>query len=299
MIGKNTVVALGTFDGMHVAHRKIVEMAVRMAGIRGYASLVYTFRNLPAGYFGGEKRFLFSEREKTDYLKGMGIDYLSMNTFGKEIAETEPEDFLRMLRDSFRAKAVICGYNFRFGRNGRGDADTIRRFADDNGMEVFVLGQTMAGDMTVSSTNIRELILQGDLEGAEELLGHHYYFTGSVLEGRRIGRTIGFPTINLSYDEGKLLPPSGVYASEVLLGGEHLIGVTNIGNRPTVGNGSDITIETNIIDYDDDLYGREVTLVLRKFIRKEKDFGSLEELKEEIGRNREQVRRFFEGAREE
>ena len=148
-------------------------------------------------------------------------------------------------------------------------------------------------DTVISSTNIRRLIKQGKLEKAEELLGHPYFFSGTVIEGRKVGRTIGFPTVNLSYGSEKLLPPKGVYASKVLLDGKYYEGVTNIGSRSTVGNGNDITIETNLLDMEGDLYGKTIRLELYKYIRKEKRLSSLEELKNEIDRNKEQVRSYF------
>ena len=288
-----TVAALGTFDGMHRAHRKIIDTAMKLAGEKGYSSLVYTFRNLPAAYFGSREEQLFSEQEKTEYLEDMGVDILLMDTFDRTIAETDHMDFLNMLKNDLCVRTIVCGYDFRFGKDGRGDADVIRRFAEDNGMGYFILEREMWEDTVISSTNIRRLLKEGELEKAEELLGHPYFFSGTVIEGRKVGRTIGFPTVNLSYGSEKLLPPKGVYASKVLLNGKYYEGVTNIGSRPTVGNGNDITIETNLLDMEGDLYGKTIRLELYKYIRKEKRFSSLEELKNEIDRNKEQVRSYF------
>ena len=281
-----TAVALGTFDGIHRAHQEIISRARMLAEENGMESLVYTFDGIPSNFFSQGERYLFSRSEKISFISDMGIDLLSIEAFDEKIADMEAEDFLYILRTVYKARIIVCGFNYRFGRGRKGDIGLLQTYAKDHDMKIYVIPEMRYGGKTVSSTAVRKLVENGDMEEARDLLGHSYYFTGDIVDGRRVGRTIGFPTINLSYDNGKVLPPLGVYASLVEIDERIYSGVTNIGMRPTVGNGDDITFETNILDFSGDVYGKKAKVTLEKLIRRERKFSSLDELKEQIGKDK-------------
>lgn len=293
----DTVVALGTFDGLHCAHRYIINRAKELAAKRGMHSAVYTFSELPSAYFGGEMHMLFSKEEKVKALEEMGVDYLCLQPFDQTIAEQSKEQFMDMLLHRLKAKALVVGYNFRFGKGAVGDAAFLRQYAAEQGVQAEVVARIDAQGEAVSSTRIRKAVYEGRMEEAARLLGHPYFIMGTIVHGREVGRKIGFPTANIYAPKEKLIPPMGVYISRIWLDGKAYGGITNIGRRPTLKNGEDVSVETNILQLQRDLYGKEAKVELLQFLRPERSFENLEELQQKIAENREQARRFFEGER--
>ncbi|MEI3416260.1 MAG: riboflavin biosynthesis protein RibF [Christensenellaceae bacterium] len=294
--GQN-VIALGMFDGLHRAHRQILKQARQIARAEGMHSLVYTFSSLPSAYFGGEAEMLFSPEEKVRAVAAMEIDYLAMRPFDREIAEQSREEFARSLLERYRGGVWIAGYNFTFGRGAEGDADYLRAYAAAHGVQCCILQKMEQGGNAISSTRIRAAVRAGDMPLAEELLGRPYSIAGEIVHGREVGRKLGFPTANLYAAPGKLIPPLGVYIARLRLeNGESYGGITNIGRRPTLHNGMDISVETNLLDFAGDLYGEQVEVELLEFVRPERPFSDLTELRAAIAANRRQAAAYFENA---
>lgn len=290
----HTVVALGTFDGLHHAHCHIIERAKEIARQKGLCSMVYTFSNLPSAYFGGERYMLFTEEEKIQAFAEMEIDYLYIQSFDSGVAHQSREAFAAELLKKLRAKVVIAGYNFRFGDGAAGDAFFLQQYASAHGAAAEIVERVELEGDAVSSTRIRAAVRAGQMEFAAHLLGRPYAIAGKIVHGREVGRTLGFPTANIYAPKEKVMPPNGVYISRVWLEGKAYGGITNIGRRPTLHNGEDISIETNILQLEAELYGKNAKVELLRFLRPEQSFANLKALQEAIAKDKEQAYRFFE-----
>lgn len=290
----HTVVALGTFDGLHHAHCRIIERAKEIAHQKGLCSMVYTFSNLPSAHFGGEQYMLFTEKEKIQNFAKMGIDYLCIQPFDGSIAHQSREAFMEEVLNRLHAKVLVAGYNFRFGDGAAGDVAFLQQYASAHGAEAAIIDRVDLEGDAVSSTRIRAAVRAGKMELAEHLLGYPYAITGEIVHGREVGRTLGFPTANIYAPKEKVMPPNGVYIARVWLEGKAFGGITNIGRRPTLQNGEDISIETNILQLDAELYGKTIRVELLRFLRPEQPFHNLQALQQAIARDKEQARLFFE-----
>jgi len=280
----NAALALGTFDGLHIGHMALINTVKQV----GTQSAVYTFDSLPADFFYGEHRRmrLLTLSEKTAAFEKTGIDYLCLTHFDKELAGLDKDTFTDMLYDVFKPAAVVVGYNYTYGKDAKGDADTLISAGERLGFSVHVVPPVISEGEPVSATRIRECIEAGHVARASQLLGYSYSLTGMVESGRRIGTNkLGFPTANLVPPPEKIIPLRGVYAVTVDAEGSEYKGVCNIGVNPTVSNGARETIETHIIGMADDLYGKTMTIRFEKRIRGEKKFSSIEELKMQIRRD--------------
>lgn len=285
---EDVALALGTFDGLHIGHMALIDAAKQT----GTQSAVFTFDSLPADYFYGEHRpmRLMTLDEKLVAFEKTGIDFLCLTHFDKKLAGIDKDRFAAMLHDAFKPAAVIAGYNYTYGKDAKGDVDTLQKAGERYGFQVKVIEPVISEGEPVSATRIRECIEAGNVERASKLLGYSYTLTGKVGTGRRIGTNkLGFPTANLIPSPEKIIPLRGVYGVSVsALGGEYK-GVCNIGVNPTVSNGVRETIETHIIGLSDDLYEKTITIRFEKRIRGEKRFGSIEELKVQIQRDIESL----------
>lgn len=277
--GSGASVALGTFDGVHMGHREILHLAKENAN--GMPVVCFTFENIPALIFDDSKMPVFTIEEKLDALAKAGVDYVYMPKFTKEFAAHSHMEFLEFLRDSLFAKIISCGFNYSFGYMAKGRAQDIRNFAEENDMTAFISGSIEYGGKTVSSTRIRKEIVAGNIEEANILLGSMFTLSGKVVAGKRLGHTLGFPTINFTYPD-KIIAKRGVYISRVKADGVIYPAITNIGMRPTVENTDKMNVETYIIGYSGDLYGRLMNVELVKFIREEHKFSSIDELKKQL-----------------
>lgn len=291
----NTVCALGLFDGVHRGHRLIIQNAVAEAGKRGAKSAVFTFQTDSVTSKGHDGRFemLLTDREKRRHFEELGADYLFSPVFG-DYKSMPPEVFVKeVLKERLNCLCAVCGTDYTFGSGAAGKAEDLVRLGKKYGIEVMVIEQLKQNGGVISSTEIRRLIRQGEVSKANVMLGYRYGYTLPVEHGYERGRTWNFPTINQKIPKGLVLPRFGVYCSKVLIDGKWYSGVTNIGVKPTVHVKTEPLAETFIIDYEGDLYGRELELRLYEFVRPERVFDSFEELKAEIGRNTQFVKEYF------
>ena len=273
--------ALGSFDGLHLGHRQVIGNALSVPGLR---PAVITFQQNPSVSL--QKKpvpLLTTNEQKLALLKEMGVEVVYLLPFDR-IRDMEPEDFVEALYRVCRVRALSCGFNFRFGKNGRGDAGLLKELCREKGIELSVTPPVSVAGETVSSTRIRACLEQGDVQQAGQLLGRPFGYDFEVTHGRQLGRTWGTPTINQPFPAGYVLPRFGVYASLVEVEGQKYYGVTNIGVKPTVGSDCALS-ETWIPEFSGDLYGKKVPVELLDFIRPERKFDSLDQLKNEILEN--------------
>lgn len=276
--------ALGTFDGLHLGHMALIDAVKSKDG----QSAVLTFDSLPADLFYGEHRpmRLMTMEEKVQALEKTGIDYLCLAHFDKKFAGISKDKFTAMLLEAFHPVALVAGYNYTYGRDAKGDVDSLQDDGVKYGFEVQVIQPVISEGEPVSATRIRECIEAGNVERAAQLLGYRYPLTGTVGTGRRIGTNkLGFPTANLVPPPEKIIPLRGVYGVSVSAQGGEYKGVCNIGVNPTVSSGMRETIETHIIGLSEDLYDEKITIRFEKRIRGEIKFSGIDELKAQIQRD--------------
>lgn len=290
-----TVVTLGNFDGIHLGHESLINKTRILAEENGYKSIVFTFEPHPKLVFSKNKDFglVMSPEEKKIAIEGLGVDAYIEYPFDEYFAKTSPEDFVNnILVDKLKCKILIVGDDYHFGAGARGDVSKLKELGAVKGMQVIAMPSIMLGDEKVSSTRIRKYLIDTDFDGVESMLNRRYSIWGVVVKGRQIGRTIGFPTLNMLAYNNKVFPPNGVYATKTLIKGETFYGITNIGTNPTV-NGNEKMVETHLFDFDQVVYGEEARVSFYKFIRNEKKFPSLDDLKLEIKNNTKEVKEFF------
>ncbi len=290
-----TAVALGYFDGIHKGHRAVLQKTLDIAKERGMTPAVLVFSEHPRKILTGTvPPMLTDEKMKEKLLREMGFELVSFNF--KESMNMTPEEFAKtILVDKLSAGAVVCGYDYRYGKKGEGNAQTLRRDLEAQGIEVISLEGIKQGEDIISASKIRELISQGDVRHANEMLGRVFSYDRVVERGDALGRRLGFPTINQSFPEDFIVPKYGVYASVTRLDEKYYPSVTNIGVRPTVG-GSAVRSETCILGFSGDLYGKNAEVGLLCFLRGEKKFASLEELSAAVKRDMENARLVYNEA---
>ncbi len=291
---KNTAVTLGKFDGLHLGHKQLINLVISYKE-QGFKAVMFSFLLHPENLF-SDKEFelIYTEEEKLFQLNRCGIDALISYPFTEETRSMTPEEFIKeILIDKLDAKIIIVGNDFRFGFGRRGDVALLKQYEETYGYKVIACEKKKWKGDIISSSSIRRALKEGNLEAANAMLGQPYSIRGEVAHGRKLGRTIGMPTVNLIPSTSKLLPPCGVYATKTLIEGVPYLGATNIGYKPTVGEEEYIGVETYIFDFDGDLYGELLEVEFYEYIRPEMKFGSLEEL---ITRMREDlilVQRYF------
>ncbi|HWT76592.1 MAG TPA: bifunctional riboflavin kinase/FAD synthetase [Mobilitalea sp.] len=284
---KNTAVTLGKFDGIHLGHQQLIQLAISYKE-QGLKAVMFSFQLHPGNLF-SDKEFelIYSEEEKLAKLNHSGIDVLISYPFTEETRSMDPEDFIKkILVDKLDTKIIIVGNDFHFGFGRRGDVAFLKEYEETYGYKVIACEKKKWKNEVISSSAIRYALKEGNLEVANAMLGQPYSIRGEVVHGRRFGRTIGMPTTNIIPPSTKLLPPCGVYATKTLIDGVYHPGVTNIGYKPTVGTDEYIGVETYIFDYDNDLYGEILEVEFYTYIRPEMKFGSIEEL---VTRMREDI----------
>ncbi len=294
--GAETVVVLGMFDGVHRGHEQLMLRANELARAYGLMSVVYTFSTHPMATFAPDRvpPQLDTRSERIRSIAQTGVDAAVLRPFDRAFASLSPEAFVRLIGDTLHPRHVVIGFNYSFGCRGAGKAEDMIRLGREFGFETHVVSEVSIGGAPVSSTRVRAAVAQGDMELAQEMLGRPYQICGIVQEGKKLGRTLDFPTANLFYPKGKALPPCGVYAARVTLRGEQYIAAVNIGSHPTAPGGAE-TIEANLIDYDGgECYGCHMRVVLYTRIREERKFESLALLRDEVMKNRAQVKAYFE-----
>lgn len=298
---KNAVITIGTFDGVHQGHKQIISQLVKEAQAVNGTAVVITFDPHPKMIVGDTQNpvsLLNSPDEKYELLKKAGIEHIVVVPFTKDFAEQPAGSYIRdFLVAKFHPHTVIIGYDHRFGKDRAGDYHLLEAEAPIYGYLVKEIPEHILQDITISSTRIRKALISGDIDTANKFLGYEYFFSGTVTEGNKLGRTIGYPTANLSLtNPTKLIPANGVYAARVIIEGfdKTYGGMMNIGTRPTV-DGSKLVVEVNIFDFDEIIYGNRVTVILVKKLRDEVKFSGLDALKEQLGKDREDALRMLGG----
>lgn len=280
---KNPIVTTGTFDGVHLGHQKIISRLKDVAKQEQGETVLLTFYPHPRMVLfpdDNELKLLNTQEEKIKLLENYGIDHLIIYPFTKEFSRLTSVEFVRnILVNSIHTKRLVIGYNHHFGRNREGSFEHLKEFGPIYGFDVEEIPAKDIDSIEISSTKIRQALQSGDVETATAYLGHTYSLTGKVVKGQQLGRTIGYPTANISVeDKYKLIPADGVYAVKVEHNGKSFGGMLNIGNNPTiVGKGR--SIEVNIFDFTEDIYGDDATIYFIKRLRDELKFNGLDELK--------------------
>ncbi len=297
-INENTAVAIGKFDGFHRGHQKLLGRLKEQKD-NGLASVVFTFVPSPAAFFAGHPlKDLTTVEEKRNIFRRAGVDYLIEYPFCRQTADMEPIDYIKnVLVGRLNAKCIVAGDDVSFGRYGAGDCGLLREKASEYGYKVIVIDKVLYMEREVSSTYVREEVGNGNMELVDKLLGVPYHIGGEIVHGRRLGRTIGMPTVNLIPSPQKLLPPKGVYFSYVRFFDGQLSGIkypsiTNIGTKPTVDEREVMGVETYIYDFNKDVYGKSMEVFLLKFVRPEMRFDGVEELKSRMAYDIASGRRF-------
>lgn len=281
-IEENTVLSLGKFDGIHRGHERLLEYFAEKKH-EGLAGAIFTFDIPPRRNVQHiEAKVLTTNEEKMHIFEQLGIDYLVECPFTPEIMCMEAEDFIAKIVRQLHVKCMVVGEDFHFGYNRRGDYRMLKAYAGQYGYEVIVVKKIREDERDISSTFVREEIAKGNIEKANHLLGYRYFVTSVVKHGNRIGRTIGIPTINQIPPEEKLLPPNGVYVTEVCIDEHRYRGITNVGCKPTIEGKNPIGVETHLLDFKEDVYDRLVTVEFISRVREERRFASVEELKEQM-----------------
>ena len=275
-------VAIGKFDGIHLGHQKLIHKIIEEKK-KGRLATVFTFDTSASAFFGGEEKELTVKAEKRAVFEKMGIDVLIEFPLNPKTAATEPVEFVRKYLVGQMKTAYICaGTDLSFGRGGAGNYELLRQYADVCGYQVELIDKVKVDGEEVSSSRVREAVRSGQMEAATRMLGAPYSVSGSVEHGRKFGRTIGMPTANLVPDQDKLLPPNGVYYSKVLVGEKSYRGVTNIGCKPTVSDLQVMGVESYLYDFEDTIYGKDITVQLLKFRRPEMKFDGVDSLKAQM-----------------
>lgn len=287
---KKYIYALGFFDGVHLGHQALLRQCCSLAKEYGCSTAAITFDRHPKSLFTETPTVLISTvPDRKLLLRRYGMDHVQVLPVTRQVMGQPWQDFLQFLLD-LGAAGFVCGDDFHFGCRGEGDAEKLKQFCRERGLPCAVVPEQTVGDIRISSTYIRRQIETGDMATAVKFMGHPYTLTGTVVRGQQLGRRLGIPTANLRLPAGLAIPKLGVYACRVGIDGRSYRAVTNIGTRPTVA-GEGITVEPWILDYEGDLYGREITLEFFYFLRSEQKFPTLEALQAEIRRNAEETRR--------
>jgi riboflavin kinase / FMN adenylyltransferase len=290
------VATIGFFDGVHKGHRYLIEQVKAVALSKGLCTALITFPVHPRKVINANNRLelLSTLREKEDLLSQTGVDYCFLLNFTAEISALSAHDFMsQVLKKQFHVDTLIIGYDHRFGHNRSEGFNDYYQYGKGIGMEVMHAKALTIEGRKISSSVIRTALLSADLDLANYYLGYNYYLDGIVVTGHKVGRTIGFPTANMSVDPDKIIPADGVYAVRVSVEGTDYIGMINIGHRPTLNNGVNRTLEVNILHFSDDIYGKTIRVSFVKRIRSEVKFNGIEALKAQLHDDQMKVEEIF------
>jgi riboflavin kinase / FMN adenylyltransferase len=298
-IFNKAVVTIGTFDGVHLGHQQILQQLKQEAGRIGGETVIITFHPHPRKVVASSQPIYLINtiEEKKMLLEMQGIDHLVVVPFTAEFSQQSPEDYIeQFLVKKFQPHTIIIGYDHRFGQGRKGDYKLLEALSPRFGYRLVEIPAQVINENTVSSTLIRESVLKGDITAANALLGYNFFFSGKVVHGKKLGRELGYPTANLEIEtEEKLVPGNGIYVVEVARPGRHTViygGMMSIGVRPTIGV-TERTIEVNIFDFDEEIYDEKIQVTVLKYLREEKKFNNLEELKEQLAVDKEDSLRFL------
>ena len=284
----NTVVTLGKFDGIHLGHKLLIDESIRSKEL-GLTSVLFTFEQ------SNEHQYIYTEMEKQKILEATGLDVCIVYPFDTITKQMDPKEFVKkILIEKLGVKKIVVGKDFKFGYNRQGDVKLLKQLGNEYGYDVVAFNKkSNEKGEEISSRRIRNNITNSEMNSVIKELGRPFSFSGIVSKGRQLGRTIGFPTINIIPEEEKVLPKNGVYSSIIIIEGEskkEYIGMTNVGNNPTVADGLNKVVETNIFDFKKDIYGRQVQIFVVEYVREEQKFASIDDLKCQISKDMELIR---------
>lgn len=288
---KNAVVTIGTFDGVHIGHQKIITRLKESAAELGGETVILTFFPHPRMILHPEDqnlKLITTIAEKTALLENLGVDHLIITPFTRDFSNLSADEYIQqILVEKIGIRKIIIGYDHRFGKNREGSVSDLNRLAPVCNFEVEVIPEQDIQQVAVSSTKIRQAVLTGDVATAHEFLGHPFSLSGKVIKGDQIGRKMGYPTANLFIEEPyKLIPADGIYAVKVVIKSDTFGGMAYIGHRPTV-NGMSRNIEVNIFDFNQEIYGEAIRMDFLQYIRGDQKFNNLEELQAQLGKDQE------------
>jgi len=294
---RNAVITIGTFDGVHTGHCQVIEQMRKQALIIGGETVIITFDPHPRTIVKAAAgiHLISTIDEKIELLSNLGIDHLVIIPFTEKFAQLSAEDYItQFLIRYFQPHTLIIGYDHRFGKGRLGNYELLKQQSEIYHFHILEIPAHLLDSISVSSTRIREAISAGDIETGNQLLGYNYFFSGIIVEGNRLGRTLGFPTANLElHEKTKLVPGDGVYAVDLYVSDEpekQYKGMMNIGYRPTV-DGTKKMIEVNIFNFERMIYGLSLRIIVKKFLRNEMRFSGLDALKEQLGEDRKMAER--------
>lgn len=293
----HTVLTIGTFDGVHIGHQKIIKRLVEVSKIKNLTPSVLTFFPHPRMVLqkDADIKLINTIDEKKDILKQFGISNLVVKEFTKEFSRLTAEDFVKkILVENLKAKHIIIGYDHHFGRNRNANIDDLKQFGKAFNFKVEEISKQDINDVAVSSTKIRAALQEGNIKTVNTYLGYNFMLTGKVIDGKKLGKTINYPTANLYIKETyKLIPKHGVYAVKSTIDNKEVFGMMNIGYNPTV-NGKHQTIETHFFDFNENLYGEDLKIQLLQRLRDEQKFNSVEELQNQLHVDKKNAIEFIE-----
>ena len=285
--------ALGMFDGFHIGHQALMRAVEQVSAQLQLQSAVYTFSNHPNSVLRNQPvQLLLTKREKLRLLQSFGIQTVFMPVFDAALAGTQANVFLQRYL-ALGMRAAVAGFNYRFGAKAQGDVDLLQAVMQAQGLQAVVVQPVQIEGVAVSTTRIKQMLLQGDVQTAQKALGWYYSVAGTVVQGKQLGRTIGFPTINIAYDAEKLLPKMGVYAGVAQVDGAFYPAMVNIGTNPTVQSKDAVFVEAHILNFSRELYGANVRLHFVQRLRDEERFASLQALMAQLQRDKAQTAHYF------
>lgn len=287
-----TVATIGFFDGVHRGHRFLINQVKKAAVKDGLCSALVTFPVHPRQVMQSTYRpqLLSSPKEKLELLETTGVDYCILLPFTQELSQLSAREFMQLLRDKFNIRMLVIGYDHRFGHNRSDSFEDYCRYGKELDIYIVRARAYTDGEDKISSSVIRQLLKEGEVGQAAKFLGYNYYLDGTVVDGYKVGRKIGFPTANLQVDcSDKLIPSEGVYAVYVYVEGKKWAGMLNIGHRPTLNNGKDLSIEVNILHFSEDIYHKEMRIEFVKYLRPEEKYDTIDALIAQMHKDREET----------
>lgn len=282
-----TYIALGSFDGLHLGHMYLINRTAELSKENNAKSMICTFKNHPLSVINKEicPKLIMDNDTKIDLLQNTGIDIVNLANFDKGFMKITPEEFIKNMVNFYNAKGIVVGFNYRFGYKNLGDVEMLQKYSSILGYKLYVCEAISINHEIVSSSKIRHLIAEGNITKANELLGRSHTIIGKVVKGKQLGRTIGFPTVNLDYNKEYILPKGGVYYTVVEYDNCLYKAITNIGYNPTVEGGK-LSVETHILNFDKQIYGEVVKINFVNRIRDEVRFNTMDELREQLLRDK-------------
>ena len=284
ILENKTYIALGSFDGLHLGHMTLIKKCIELAEENHGSSMVYTFKNHPLTVVNPNiaPKLIMTNDNKINILCGVGVEILCLVEFNKQMMQTSAEEFIIELINKYNMGGVVVGFNYRFGHKNQGNVELLKELGEKYNFKVEVINPLDFDQELISSSRIRALIESGDIAEANKMLYKPFMLSGKVISGKKLGRTLGYPTANMLVDEKFIIPSPGVYYTNVKYNDDFYLGMTNVGYNPTVECTQNINVETYILDFNKDIYDDNIDVYFLERIRDEKKFSSLEELIEQM-----------------